>query len=245
MREVKGTRMTDDPRIEHSKQSATPSAVEPRGDVHRHAEAAGPATRNKWRYPLAGHLKRRAAHMAPFTQKGWRAAVEAVRQLDAAERGALLGNTSTIDPYEQQVVQALVEGLEVDPYAQHVAHATALARAFARRRMLLADALTTPEVAALYHASRQMPLDRLRAGTLLAIREHGDWRFPAWQFDPQAPDGVVAGLPQVLAALPTSSLLRAAWLTAWHPALHATPINALRSGQIDAVVHEARAVGAA
>lgn len=215
-----------------------------RGRVQTYAhDSLPPAPREPRR--ADGRLKERAVHLPTAVPIARRALVRTVRQLEVAERGALPGEEPPSSADEQQVVAALTEGLDVGPFDQQVAHFSALARGFASRRALLAGALTTGEVAALYGASRQMPLDRLRAGTLLGVRERGDWRFPSWQFDPHGPDGVVGGLPQVLAALPSSALLRASWLTAWHPALRATPIEALRNGQLAAVLREARAVGAA
>ena len=94
--------------------------------------------------------------------------------------------------------------------------------------------------------NRQTPLDRIRAGTLLAIRDQGKRRYPLWQFDPDGPDGIVAGLPDVLAALPVADLIKARWLQRPQPLLEGdTPLQLLRQGQLDRVLVEARAVGCA
>lgn len=121
----------------------------------------------------------------------------------------------------------------------------ALQARFARRRDLLQHCIGTNEVARLLAVrNRQTPLDRLKARTLLAIREQGQWRFPLWQFDPDGPDGVIAGLPEVLAALPVADLIKAQWLQRPQPQLDGqTPLRALRAGQLDRVLAEARAVG--
>ena len=121
----------------------------------------------------------------------------------------------------------------------------ALQARFAMRRQLLAQCIGTSEVVSLLGLrNRQTPLDRLKAGTLLAIRDQGQWRFPLWQFDPDGPDGVIAGLPEVLAALPIADLIKARWLQRPQPLLDGqTPLQVLRDGQRDRVLTEARAVG--
>jgi hypothetical protein len=121
----------------------------------------------------------------------------------------------------------------------------ALQARFATRRNLLQHCIGTNDVVRLLGLrNRQTPLDRLKAGTLLAIREQGQWRFPLWQFDADGPDGVIAGLPEVLAALPVADLSKARWLQRPQPLLDGqTPLQALRAGQLDRVLTEARAVG--
>jgi hypothetical protein len=121
----------------------------------------------------------------------------------------------------------------------------ALQARFARRRDLLKSCIGSNDVVRLLALSnRQTPLDRLKARTLLAIRDQGQWRFPLWQFDPDGPDGVIAGLPEVLAALPVADLIKARWLQRPQPLLDGqTPLQALRAGQLDRVLAEAQAVG--
>lgn len=121
---------------------------------------------------------------------------------------------------------------------------TSLMRYFTWRRELLRDALTAQQVADLLHTSRQTPHDRRKAGTLLAVLDNGAWRFPAWQFDPQGPDGVIDGLPEVLRALQVPLLAQVSWLTKTNPVLDGvTPVEALRRGQKEWVLEEAAGVG--
>lgn len=121
---------------------------------------------------------------------------------------------------------------------------TSLMRYFTWRRELLRDALTARQVADLLHTSRQTPHDRRKAGTLLAVLDNGAWRFPAWQFDPQGPDGVIDGLPEVLSSLQVPSLAQVSWLTKANPILDGlTPVEALRRGQKEWVLDEAAGVG--
>ncbi len=118
-----------------------------------------------------------------------------------------------------------------------------LLSAFARRRELLADSYSAREVAELLGKDRQTSYDRLAAGTVLAARDGGAWRFPAWQFDPDGPGGLVPGLRDVLRVLAVpSDLARVAWFVSKRPNLGgATPLERLKDGGVDEVLAEARA----
>jgi hypothetical protein len=113
----------------------------------------------------------------------------------------------------------------------------ALAESFAVRRQLLADTLTSSQVAHILGTTRQTPIDRLQNGTLLALRDGGTWHFPAWQFDPTGPDGLLPGLVEVLAALDTNPFITARWLQLPNADLDGqTPLEALRKGQSGCVI---------
>lgn len=121
-----------------------------------------------------------------------------------------------------------------------------LMRSFERRRELLASSLTAPQVARLLNTTRQTPHDRVRAGTLVAAMDRGIWRFPTWQFDPDGPDGVIPGLPDVIRALDVPPLAKISWLTRPNQAFDGrSPLALLKSGQVDRVVKQARGVGVA
>lgn len=121
---------------------------------------------------------------------------------------------------------------------------TVLLRSFLRRRELLADALTTQQVAALLGTSRQTPHDRVANNTLLAVHDRGVLRFPAWQFDPNGPDGVIDGLPQILQALRVSPLAKVSWLVRPNPYLdQRRPLDVLKDGGIVSVLRLAQSVG--
>lgn len=122
-------------------------------------------------------------------------------------------------------------------------HFLSLLDRFQARSRLLADALTAPQVAKLLGSSRQTPLSRAQAGTLFAVYDRGAWRFPAWQFDPDGPDGVVAGLPEALEALKgLSPLARLVWLSRQNPMLDGrTPIEGLRDGELELMLPATRA----
>jgi Protein of unknown function (DUF2384) len=119
----------------------------------------------------------------------------------------------------------------------------ALLRGVERRRELLADTVTAPGAARLIGAeTRQAPHDRLRAGRLLAVYDRGAWRFPIWQFDPEAPEGVIDGLAAVLSELSElDHYRRLQWLRTPQPDLEGrTPVEALRDGDARLVVMQAR-----
>lgn len=119
----------------------------------------------------------------------------------------------------------------------------ALTRNFKWRQELLKSSLTAPQVADLLNTTRQTPHDRLKKNSLIAVQDNGVWKFPTWQFDPQGPDGVIAGLPDVLKALNVPALSKISWLTRPNNALNGlTPIEALKFGQIDDVIAEAKTV---
>ncbi len=118
-------------------------------------------------------------------------------------------------------------------------------KAFRARQGLLSESLTAPEVAKMLGTSRQTPHDRAKNGTLLAINEGNLLRFPLWQFDPDGPNGVIAGLPQVLRALKMSAYSKAVWLTRPHLALNGDcPLDWLRQGKVQRVLDAAHGAGA-
>lgn len=122
-----------------------------------------------------------------------------------------------------------------------------LQRGLDERKRLLADAVGAGDVADLLGVGQQTPHGRRLAGTLLGVKDRGRWRFPTWQFDVDGPDGVVAGLPEVLRALrgPISDLGRVRWFVTPHASLDdRTPIDALRAGDVADVSAVAQAHGA-
>lgn len=120
-----------------------------------------------------------------------------------------------------------------------------LVRNFQWRRELLKGALSASQVADLLGTSRQTPHDRVKSNSLLAVSDRGAWRFPAWQFDPEGPDGVIDGLPEVLKALKVSQLSKLSWLVRPNSFLDGlTPVEALKQGQKERVIAEAVGIGA-
>lgn len=118
---------------------------------------------------------------------------------------------------------------------------------FQRRRELLENTLTAPQVAKLLGTSRQTPHDRLKNKTLLAVRDNGVLLFPAWQFDPEGADGVIDGLPSVLKSLSLKSdFAKLHWFMRKNAVLDGlTPAAALKKGLKMRVIAEAKGVGGA
>lgn len=187
--------------------------------------------------------------------------VEAVREASTSQPRALPAQLG------QEVVRlvaekALAHGMRPEPSApadalddlltrrrstaeEALLRRRALQAAFAERRRLLQDGLTTQEVADLLVVSRQTPHDRVKGKAMLAIEDNGQLRFPPWQFDADGPNGIVEGLPDVLRALTVGPLAKARWLQKAHPALEGrTPLEALKNGERERVIAEARGVAA-
>lgn len=183
----------------------------------------------------------------------------AAQRRRASER-VLRGMRRLVDQLTPDEVEALASRIEeaarplpavgMDPFVDAVSNgqrpseqeriALAVSSAlkdFEFRRSLLADALTAPQVAALLGTSRQTPHDRARAGTLLAVRDGGVTRFPAWQFDASSPDGVIPGLPAVIRTLgETPPLSKVAWFVTPKTLLGRTPLEALKEGDLQEVL---------
>jgi len=159
-------------------------------------------------------------------------------QLEAATQ-----NPSPDDP--QGALAMSVSGREFSTEERLGLEFRALMQYFEWRRQLLESSLSAAQVAQLLGTSRQTPHDRLKNGTLIAILNKGVWRFPIWQFDPEGPDGVIPGLSEVLAALEVPLLSKLSWLVRPNPFLNGLkPIEALKQGQKERVIVEARGVGA-
>lgn len=147
---------------------------------------------------------------------------------------------------EDKLVLALAEGQTYSPDEALRLEIEAQQRAFACREVLLRGSLTAPQVARLLGTTRQTPHDRAQSQTLLAVEDRGSLRFPYWQFDANGPNGIIVGLPAVLKALDISPLGKVSWLTRPNPYLDGrTPLEILKAGEVERVLDQARAVGAA
>lgn len=113
--------------------------------------------------------------------------------------------------------------------------------ALATREGILRDCISVADAACRIGRSRQA-LERLRrAGRLLALRVGSQWRYPLWQFEPDAPGGVTPGLEEVLQQLSLSPVGAAFWLL--HPAERLggrPPIELLRRRRLEPVLELAR-----
>lgn len=153
-------------------------------------------------------------------------------------------NAPTIPVKRAALLATLTDGHEYGQQEQVALELATLVRSFRFRQELLANSLTAPQVAELLGTSRQTPHDRAKSGALLAVLDRGALRFPRWQFDPEKPDGVVPGLPEVLRALHTSPLAKVSWLVRLNPYLEQrTPLQALKDNELERVTRLAGAVG--
>lgn len=120
--------------------------------------------------------------------------------------------------------------------------APALARGVEHRQTLLTLAggvLSADQAGRILGITRQAIDKRRRAGTLLAVREGSDWRYPACQFENGQ---VVAGVPDVVRGFGSSSPWVALdFLLAPDTVLAGrTPLEALKAGDHDAVMRLVR-----
>jgi hypothetical protein len=127
--------------------------------------------------------------------------------------------------------------------AEEAATEVALAEAQMQvnRQRLLKGALSVAEAAEITGRSRQV-LERLRReGRLLALREGSQWRYPRWQFEPDAPGGVLPGLEEILRILHLSPAGAAFWLLKPAERLGgAPPIELLRRHRPEPAIQLAR-----
>jgi Protein of unknown function (DUF2384) len=111
------------------------------------------------------------------------------------------------------------------------------------RSALLADSLSTIEVARRLGVSAAAVTKRRVAGRLVAFRHRGDWRYPAWQL---ADGAVLPGIADAWREMPhhAEDLRAVRWFTL--PSRHLggrAPIDVLRDGDPAAVVDAASYVG--
>jgi hypothetical protein len=120
-----------------------------------------------------------------------------------------------------------------------------LERYYQRRRELLEGSITSSKVVELLGCQNRATVrDRRLANTLLGIKDGGVYKYPLWQFDPEGDDGVIDGLPEILAALDVSDFIKLNWFNKPNLAFAGqTPIEILKQGKVKTLVREAMAVG--
>jgi hypothetical protein len=117
---------------------------------------------------------------------------------------------------------------------------------FKRRHELLANSIGSLEAAEMLDVSKQTIHDRIRENKLIGLVESNIMRLPLFQFDPAGPNGAVAGLGEVLKELSGSLLGKIFWLVTKNPVLDGkSPIEIMKRGDLERVLHEARSVGVA
>jgi hypothetical protein len=135
---------------------------------------------------------------------------------------------------------------QLDPVEEQALEFASLVNLFDYRRSLLSNSISSPALANLLGVSRQTIHDRFKSGQLLGMLDNNVLKFPNWQFDPSGPNGVVNGLPEVLATLQCSAFAKISWLSTCNPVFsNLRPIDVLKTGKVDEVIREARSVGVA
>ena len=150
-------------------------------------------------------------------------------------------------PAEEQELARQIVGENYHPERLLELQLANLERIYQSRRELLKNSITSTKVAELIGCeNRSTVRDRRLAGTIIGLRDKGVYRYPLWQFDPEGSDGVIDGLPSVLAALDVSDFTKLNWLSKPHPAMNKlTPIEMLKQGEKEIVLVEAISVGVA
>lgn len=111
------------------------------------------------------------------------------------------------------------------------------------RDQMLAQSVSTAELAARLGISSAAVTKRRQAGRLVAFQIRGDWRYPTWQL---AGADVLPAVAEVWQALPTEihdRLSLARWFTLESRHLGATPLAALQAGEVARVLDAASYVG--
>jgi hypothetical protein len=124
-------------------------------------------------------------------------------------------------------------------------HIQNVINSFNYRRELLKDTVDVNQVMEILgYDSRQAPLNRLKAGSLIAIKDNQKWWFPLWQFDANTSDGIIDGLSRVIKALDCSNLAKVSWLVNPNPYFaNESPLEVLKTGDVERVVESAQSVG--
>ena len=112
------------------------------------------------------------------------------------------------------------------------------------RRLRLAEGSLTRDAAArLLGVSPQAVSDMLDRGDLIGLKQGREWRLPEWQFDADAPRGVLPGFREVVAAFPASVVALSRWMERENPDLGgSSPRAALQKGNTADVLRLVRAL---
>ena len=137
----------------------------------------------------------------------------------------------------------LISARQVGALEQQAMELAALINFFNYRKNLLSGSIPATKAAEMLGVSRTTIHERIRSGQLLGIVDNNVMKMPTWQFDAQGPNGAVHGLAEVLEALSCNVLAKISWLSSSNAIFgNQRPIDALKNGHLEEVIHEARAV---
>ena len=177
-----------------------------------------------------------------FLTRGLETLADLAAHLEPSSLGEVVGASSN-----HEMLVAALERAYLDALAHRDPLLPARLRGLKAREALLGaegGTLSSSQVGELLGISRQAVDKRRRAGRLLGLDTgRRGYSYPAWQLGESG--GVLPGLEQTLAALHELS----AWsklrffLSGVHRLAGATPLAALRRGEVEAVAGAARAFG--
>jgi hypothetical protein len=146
---------------------------------------------------------------------------------------------------KEQVLADKLAGRTFTPKEKEKLVIESLKSSFIARHKLLQNSLTGSDVQQMLGLSSRMShINRVNNKTLLAVKDNGVWKFPAWQFDAEGNDSVINGLPKIIEALEMSDIAKISWFNTPNSHLEGrTPLEMLKKGEIRAVVNEAKGVG--
>lgn len=155
-----------------------------------------------------------------------------------------LSDSNKSSSSEELAAAAAMGARQVTPVERQALEYATLANYFNYRRSLLSTAIPATMLANILGVSRTTVHDRYKSGQLLGVLDNNVLKFPDWQFDPSGPNGLVAGLPEILAALKCGNFAKISWLASFNTVFgNERPIDVLRRGRFEEVLEEANAVG--
>jgi hypothetical protein len=92
-----------------------------------------------------------------------------------------------------------------------------LSQQFAQRQQLAEDGITRDATAELLGITAQSVTAKLAARKLVGIKLGREWRLPTWQFDPDAPTGVLPDLDTLQAVFPGGPVSLSQWMLRTQP----------------------------
>lgn len=224
--------------------SATHDWWRPSALIQTALAAAGKSTYNILRYARESGPDRSSWAGAGEADH---AAIQIVASMDTFERNSLRAALSSIKPLKHPPEQGdVADGLSLrplDPAERASFTFRALGRSFDLRRRELDQSVSAVEVARLLDRSPADVEAARRDDALIAIEASaGEWLYPAWQFDADAPGGHLRGLVSAWQAIDSHRpLTKIAWLTTSKQYFDGrTPVQVLRDGNLDSVLVHAR-----
>jgi hypothetical protein len=143
------------------------------------------------------------ASLVDFAQTG-----APLKKRSAVSRG-IVSALKTIQEADDDPLASVDEPMSTAEAAEELALAEVEIQA--NRELILKDSISAAAAAELTGRSRQA-IERLRrTNRLLALRSGNQWRYPRWQFEPDAPGGVLPGLGEAIQLLDLSPAGAAFW----------------------------------